>query len=60
MKKMSQSIIKIIQEKGIKEKIIEEINQKYTSKKLKNTKQNNKMIKIKKEINNKKILYQFK
>lgn len=57
---MSQSIIKIIQEKGIKEKIIEEINQKYTSKKLKNTKQNNKMIKIKKEINNKKILYQFK
>lgn len=57
---MSQSIIKIIKEKGIKEKIIEEINQKYTSKKLKNTKQNNKMIKIKKEINNKKILYQFK
>lgn len=57
---MSQSIIKIIQEKGIKEKIIEEINQKYTSKKQKNTKQNNKMIKIKKEINNKKILYQFK
>lgn len=57
---MSQSIIKIIQEKGIKEKIIEKINQKYTSKKLKNTKQNNKMIKIKKEINNKKILYQFK
>lgn len=60
MKKMSQSIIKIIKEKGIKEKIIEKINQKYTSKKLKNTKQNNKMIKIKKEINNKKILYQFK
>lgn len=57
---MSQSIIKIIQEKGIKEKIIEEINKKYTSKKQKNTKQNNKMIKIKKEINNKKILYQFK
>lgn len=60
MKKMSQSIIKIIKEKGIKEKVIEKINQKFTSKKLKNTKRNNKVIKIKKEINNKKILYQFK